>query len=93
MALFGRRIKSQQFDYEPFYYDKKKEDREKRGIILETANDRIRFNRMPKPSGNSGRITLLALVLVLGILTYLYITINQFSMENLPQMSPIESPE
>ena len=93
MAMFGRRIKSHHFDYEPFYYDKKKEEREKLGITMDTPRDRIRFHRIPKPSGSTGRIAVLFLAIILGILTYLYITINQFNMDNLPQLTPIESPK
>jgi len=93
MSLFGRRIKPQQFDYEPIYYDKENDDHEKRGVAGGTVEQRIRFNRMPKPSVNSGRIAILALIMILFILTYMYITFNQFSMDNLPQMSPFESPQ
>ena len=93
MALFGKRIKPQQFDYEPVYYDKEKEDREIRGIDGETEKERIRFRRMPKPSVKSGRMAILALVLILFILTYSYIAFNQFRMDNLPQLTPSESPE
>jgi hypothetical protein len=96
--MFGRRPKPQQFDYEPIYYDKEAADRQKeaesRGhsrASVDENHKRLQFVRPPQLRKGASRYTLFVLVLVFGLLAYMFIWLNQFSSSDLPIITPEES--